>query len=392
MQNYVRHQLSSAALKVTCVSTLTELKILAESITELTDNLSSYNPFYEEWMLLPAFEFIIENKVAIALVWSNDETKLIGVFPLEAKSKYHHCPIKYYSLWRHKHCFLGTPLVRLNHEQQCLSAFFTWLTEQEFGRFLFQFENIASDDRFMVHLKRVVLEHGLKCEVVEHHFRPVLNSDLEGAAYLAASTSTKHLKDLRKKRQKLELLGSIEFQSFSPSENLSDWIDQFLQLELRGWKGKNNTAMACHENERLFFHAIVQNAFNQNRLLFLKMNLNDQPIAMRCGFRCNEVAYSFKIAYEETLEKYSPGVLLELEHLNRIQDQDDIQWVDSCAAPGPSSLSRLWTETREISSIVVSTDTVMGKCLVSTAAALTRMTRLLRSRNLASRGEPYHPF
>lgn len=364
------HDTQTAGLKVTCISTIQDLRSIAPEILNLANNGISNNPFYEEWMLIPAFEFLQQNEATIALVWAENGKVLVGLFPLEVKSSYHGCRFKYYSLWRHIHCFLGTPLIRITYEQECLSAFFAWLGAQPFGGLIFQFENIASDDHFFDHLHRFIQENGLKAEVIEKHLRPILHSELNADAYLRASMSAKHLKALNKKRGKLDELGSVEVSVLSQSDQLSSGIESFLRLEQSGWKGENNTAMSCHESESRFFRAIMEGAFKRDRLQLFMMTLNKRPIAMRCGFMSGKVAYSFKIAFDEAFGMYSPGVLLELEYLKIIQDQDEIEWVDSCATSGSSALSRLWRENREISTIAVGMDTIMGRSLVSAVSGL----------------------
>ncbi len=364
-------------MKAVAISTIEELKRVAQHINELATEVISENVFYESGMLLPAFELLRSEKVLIVMVWSSDEKSLVGVFPLEEKHGYHHLPIHYYSLWRHIHCFLCTPLIRVGCEQECLSTFFAWLSQQSQGRFVFRFEHIASEGPFYVQLKRFAEENNLEIEVLEQYERPVLKSNGDGEGYLRRAISSKHLKDIKKKSAKLAMIGAVQYRKFTKSDGLSEWIDSFLKLEESGWKGVEGTAMAHRGNEKHFFQKITENAANAETLMLFMMTLDNKPIAMRCGFKSGDGVFSFKIAYDEAYAQYSPGVLLEIEHLRQIQVQTDIHWVDSFAQPEHTMLKRLWIERRQITSIAMSLDNLMGKSLVSTVIKLKNIRSMI---------------
>lgn len=366
-------------MKVIIASTPLELQEFEQPLKDLAKKAISENIFYEDWMLLPAFELLRSKNVTIALVCSLDKKTLLGVFPLEAKAGYRHLPIKYYSLWRHMHCFLSTPLIRLGWEQECLRVFFSWLSKQTLGRYIFQFDQIAAEGAFFLHLKQFVQQNRLKIDVVESYVRPLLQSTLDGESYMRAAMSSKHLKDLRKKLTKLEQVGVVQYQMLTELNQLGSWLESFLQLEASGWKGRSDTAMRGREKEKLFFSAITANALNQDKLMFLKMSLDDKPIAMHCGFKGGKGAFSFKIAYDESFAKYSPGVLLEMEYIRHIQDHSEIEWVDSCSMPGNVMLSRIWMENRAIASLAVSADSTLSKCLISTVSRLKSMQTSVRA-------------
>ena len=80
----------------------------------------------------------------------------------------------------------------------------------------------------------------------------------------------------------------------------------------------------------------------------LRLDLNGRPIAMLVNFRHGEGAFSFKIAIDEELGRFSPGVLIEIANLHAVQGDPDIAWMDSCAAPGHPMIDSLWAERRTI--------------------------------------------
>src|SRR3954470_8811195 len=107
------------------------------------------NVFYEPWMLLPAIDaFGRVNALRHVLVYA-DQGKapplLCGLFPLERAARYNGMPFPHVSLWRHKHCFLGTPLVRATHAHACLGAFLDWLEADTDGAAAIKWGVVADD-------------------------------------------------------------------------------------------------------------------------------------------------------------------------------------------------------------------------------------------------------
>jgi hypothetical protein len=80
----------------------------------------------------------------------------------------------------------------------------------------------------------------------------------------------------------------------------------------------------------------------------LRIDLDDKAIAMLVNFRHGDGAFSFKIAFDETLGRFSPGVLIEIANLHAVQGSPDIGWMDSCAAPDHPMIDSLWAERRTI--------------------------------------------
>ena len=69
---------------------------------------------------------------------------------------------------------------------------------------------------------------------------------------------------------------------------------------------------------------------------------------MLINFRTPPGSWSFKIAYDESLARFSPGVLIELENLPRVLGDPQIDWMDSCAVENHPMINSLWAERRSI--------------------------------------------
>jgi Acetyltransferase (GNAT) domain len=81
--------------------------------------------------------------------------------------------------------------------------------------------------------------------------------------------------------------------------------------------------------------------------------MDGRAIAMLINFRTPPGSWSFKIAYDEELARFSPGVLIELENLKRVLGDPAIDWMDSCAVADHPMINSLWGERRSIVQITV---------------------------------------
>jgi hypothetical protein len=53
----------------------------------------------------------------------------------------------------------------------------------------------------------------------------------------------------------------------------------------------------------------------------LALRLDGRPIAYKLDFLAGRGSFSFKIAFNENYGRYSPGELLEIENVRRLQAQ-----------------------------------------------------------------------
>src|SRR5262245_58157029 len=89
------------------------------------------NPFYEHWMLIPALREIPDEDVQVLFIYvkAHGSDLLCGVIPIVRRRVYRNLPIPNYSFWKHKYCFLCTPLLRNGSAEDVLSAYFNWVEQ-----------------------------------------------------------------------------------------------------------------------------------------------------------------------------------------------------------------------------------------------------------------------
>jgi hypothetical protein len=182
---------------------------------------------------------------------------------------------------------------------------------------------------------------------------------------------------MRRKQRRLSETGRVEFDELRPEGDSDAWIEEFLQLEVSSWKGKQGGAFACAESNRDYFVTIAKEAFKRGRLMMSALRLDGQPLAQKFSLNAGGGAFAFKIAYDENHAYFSPGTLLEVENIRRLHARPDIEWMDSCATP-VHFINRLWHDRRTIQTVLVSTGGRTGALVVLLMPTIRRVSRALR--------------
>jgi hypothetical protein len=126
------------------------------------------------------------------------------------------------------------------------------------------------------------------------------------------------------------------------------------------------------------FRAIARGAFAKGRWMTLALRLDGRAVAMKCNLRSGTGAVAYKIAYDEAYARFSPGVLLELEHIRRLHEPGAPAWMDSGAAPNHPMIDHLWRDRRSIETLIVPTGRSMGALAVAVMPLARWMSRALR--------------
>lgn len=350
----------------------------------LAANALEPNVFAEHWMLLPALEAFgdsADTRFVLVLVHdprSGAEPALGAIFPLQRLRRYRGLPFRHFSIWNHLHCFLGTPLVHRGHARACLAAFLDWLGRNGRGERVIEWRDIAADGPFYEALTGVLDGTSRSRFSVQRYTRAVLRPRAGGEAYLEQALPGKSRKEFRRLERRLADTAPLEYAELGAGDDTDYWIRSFLALEASGWRGRLGTALDSTEAGRRFFIRAAAEAARRGRLMMLGLRVGGRFVAMKCNLLAGEGSFAFKIAFDESYARYSPGVLLELENIRRFHGRAELRWMDSCADPDHFMANRLWLDRRELVSMVTAAGGFVDRLFVSSLPALRRLHRAIR--------------
>ncbi len=367
----------AANLSVRVLDRPADLEALVPAWEDLAASALEPNVFYEPWLFLPALHSFGAGR-DLRFVVVEAGSRLCGFFPLERRRLRRFLPLGMLGLWRHVHCFLGTPLLRADGAGRCLDAFFAWLAAGKGGAALLELDQAAWDGPFREHLQECLERRRLPYFVRARWTRALLLIGKEtGASGLRRMLSGPRRRALERRQRRLGECGRLDFVALGPGGDVAAWTDAFLACEASGWKGRESTALACREADRRFFRAALAEAFRRGRLLALALHLDGRPVALRCSFLAGGGAFAFKTAFDERLARFSPGILLEMETMRRLHDTPEVGWMDSCTAADNETLNALWPRRRTLVSLVAATGRAPGGLVVSLLPALRAIRRRL---------------
>ncbi|MEM1199742.1 MAG: GNAT family N-acetyltransferase [Pseudomonadota bacterium] len=173
--------------------------------------------------------------------------------------------------------------------------------------------------------------------------------------WFSSNFSRKRRKEYRRLHNRLSETGTLVSQRFEQGEAPQPWISEFLELESSGWKGDRGTAMACDPKQRAAVTDALLGLAQSGDLLFWKLSLDGKPIAMLFAVRCGGTAGLGKIAFDERLSAYSPGVLLILEATRDLLSMPGMTLVDSHAIPDHPMINNIWRDRVPIADLMLAT-------------------------------------
>ncbi len=319
---------------------------MLEAWNALAASATEPNPFLESWYLLASLRALDAGETVQILKFTADG-RLCGLMPVKREKDYYGKPIRLLANWTHPNCFLASPLVARGMEEQFWRALFDWADGRGRHGLFLHLSGFALDGTLDQALHLVLAAQRRTFGLVHREERALLASQETPEAYYSASLSAKKRKELRRQLARLCELGEVRFERSHDAAGLKSWIEQFLELEAAGWKGKAGSALASRQDTAQIFKSSLIGAAAHGRLERLALRLDGKPIAMLANFVAQPGMFSFKTAFDEAYARFSPGVLLQCENL-LVLDRQDIAWSDSCAAEDHPMIDHIWRERRAV--------------------------------------------
>ncbi|MER9800711.1 GNAT family N-acetyltransferase [Mesorhizobium sp. M0142] len=362
---------------------------LVEELDYLCTRTIEPNVFFNPRFLAPAMPRLEDREVRLAVIRDGDQyrnrLRLLVPFSVERPGVPLGVPVM--RTWSSPFGPIGTPLVDRDDPIGVIEDFFSMLSRPHLKLpKVFVLPDIRLDGPLSSLLASVAETRGLTLVTTGKADRPVLESELDGEAYLKASLRAHHYREFRRLKRRLADLGRLEHVVARGPDEIRHAIENFLTLEAAGWKGRERTAMAIDRYRAAFAREAVHRLAEQDLCRIHSLTLDGRTIACLVVFVEAGVAYTWKTAYDETLAAYSPGTLLMIEVTRQHLDDPNIMMTDSCAVPDHPVMSRLWSERKPMGTLVIGLTPDADRPARQAASQLhlyreTRnMARLLRNR------------
>lgn len=329
------------------------------------------NPFFEPAPVLAAAE-LLHDGAAAAVIVVEDGSDLLFVLPVLCR-RFRRVPVPALVSWQHPYCFSGTPLVCRGREHEAWTAVLDHLSQGSQQPWLV-LEQLALDGDCAVALRDRAVGRVARPVVLDAFGRPVLRRRPE-RTYLDGRISSRHLKALRRKRRRLaeKLGGELEVVDVARGGDVTAGMEDLLRLELTGWKGRVGTAMASRPNDAAWFRRFCASMMERDRLQLWSLRAGGRAAAWQCNVVAGDTVFHFKIAYDENLARFSPGLQLEVAMIEEFHRDLRLAWVDSCGDADNRVSAQLYSDRKVLGTLAVPLRAPTGPLAVSAAVLATRV-------------------
>jgi CelD/BcsL family acetyltransferase involved in cellulose biosynthesis len=118
----------------------------------------------------------------------------------------------------------------------------------------------------------------------------------------------------RAARRRLDALGSVELSVEQPisTAETNRLLEEFMVVEAAGWKSRAGSALASNPRMQQFFRTYCRHATETGELRFAMLRLDGRAVAGQLATESAHRFSLFKIGYDESYSRSSPGNLLML--------------------------------------------------------------------------------
>jgi CelD/BcsL family acetyltransferase involved in cellulose biosynthesis len=323
---------------------LSQLDAIADEWRALAARALVPNVFYEPAFVRAAAPVFGRDAGAV-LVWSGTAPrKLLGFFPARIEARRYGLKMPVLVGWTHPFAPLGVPLVEREAAEPVITAWLAYLADDARFSGLLLLPFLPQEGPFVASLRTVLRRARMPAADFNQHTRALLAPDGNRSTYVEHALGARRYRELRRTVRRLCEAGAVLFTTAAGPADVKRAIDDFVELEASGWKGEAGTAAACDDGARDFLKTAVAGLAAEHKAAIDRILLDGLPIAAAITLRSGDGAWFWKIAYDETQARFSPGVMLTALVSERLAEDVTIAHTDSCATADHAVMNRTWSE------------------------------------------------
>jgi CelD/BcsL family acetyltransferase involved in cellulose biosynthesis len=312
------------------------------------------NVFHEP-AFLDAAAGAMRSAIRVVLAWLDNsaERQLVGCWALRLGRPIRMLPTKTLIAPAIKdYAFLGSPVLDRDHADAALAGMLEAIAASPTLPKLVIVRDMAAEGPAALALQRALLARRSPFAELRRHRRARLCSDLDGAAYFRRSTSASTRKKLRQHRKRLGAHGQAALATYC-CDDLPEAFERFLALERSGWKGEAGTAILCRPSDTRFVRAAIRKLAELGLAWIEGLTVGGRMVSAQVMLRSGAVAFTWKIAHDESFAEFSPGVLLIESYTAKLLGDPTIEAADSCSHGEDGVMASMWSERAEMTDVLI---------------------------------------
>ncbi len=311
------------------------------------------NCFLSPYFVLPALKYLeAKSKVFLLLVEKltpgNNLLVGVGVFKISKPSKYF--PLPHLTGFKTIYSLLSGFLVDKDYVDQVSCLTYKFLAKPSSKWHSLVYHARIADSTFREIENKAAAEFGMQWEPFKTWERAKLiinRTEEDPKKNLSENVHRPFARQMRK----LQELGNVELNVRTGESLTSDNINRFLTLENMGWKKEQGTALDSNQNDALFFREMCEKFNKAGRICFLELSLDGTAIASDVRLISGKAGFAFKIGWDPSYSKYSPGkLLIGLSSDCKDSVSNSLDFLDSGSDEDATYINNLWPSRQKMES------------------------------------------
>jgi CelD/BcsL family acetyltransferase involved in cellulose biosynthesis len=336
------------------------------------------NVFYTPDFALAAAPAFGRDVEAI-LVWSA-ERQLLGLLPFRRSARRYGMKLPLLVGWTHPFAPLGTPLFDRDATAEVAAAFVGHIAGDARLPKLMLLPLLPDAGPVARALRAAAENRGGTHRAFGAHQRAALDLAAGRPRDLDEVIGAKRMREARRLRRRLGEVGQVDFAVARYPETIAQALQRFLALESRGWKGAAGTALIQSNAHRRFAEAALDALAGRGEAMVAELMLDGRDIASVILLRSGNRAWSWKIAYDEGMARFSPGLQAMTDLTAALVADESIRFTDSCAVPDHPLIDRLWRDRLGMADMMISVGPGANFALACRMEAIRRDTLAMARR------------
>jgi CelD/BcsL family acetyltransferase involved in cellulose biosynthesis len=340
------------AVPTVALLTAAQMQPLLGAWSALEARAAEPNPFYSADMAFAAIRHLRDSQGLSFLVVRDTGAAagdaMLALLPM--RQSWMTLNGKALNNWQNALFPLGAPLIDRDRGVEALSAALGFLGLGKSSGAALILRQIAADGPVADMMREAADRFSLPAALINPTSRATLS--IGGGA---GDLNRKRARELARQRRRLAERGAATLAISADYEETRRALEDFLTLEAAGWKGERGTALVQEPGSASFTRAALWPMAKAGKARVATLALDGEVIAACVILHGPRVSYLWKIAYDESLAAYAPGVQL-IDHigatLGGVQGPD-LRMIDSCAIQGNRMIENLWTGRRPICDFIV---------------------------------------
>jgi len=321
--------------------------------TDLLARAAAPNIFMDPALMQVSAAIDPESKHRAVLAWKsiNGRRALVGIWTFAVGSADKLAlPMPVLIIPPCRYGYLATPVIDRNYLDESLDAMLDCIAADPRLPKIVSLNAMGTDGLTYQALMHVLARRGSLPCVFEQSHRPKLESKLDGNAYLEKALSISTRKKLRQHRRRLSEQGALTSVIVSEPDAVLRALEEFLEMEVSGWKGRQGTALLSDQADAAFMRGAVRALAELGCASIHSLTLDAKPVSMQIVLRSGDAAFTWKTAYDEAFQNFSPGMLLLEDYTTAFLADKSIAFVDSCSFDD-SGFMLAWSERQPVADL-----------------------------------------